>query len=194
MNILDCIRKLDIALVTSDEQFQQAMGIRRRVYCDEISWLTPDTLVDEWDYRAEHFLASLRGQSIATARMLSTYRGALEIEKYIDLDDYRAVGKCAEVSRLCTLSDVRFSPVAVGMFRAFYRYAIVNDIRFVCITAAAHYRRMYLDIGFEHVGGPFRNELLNNTLHDAYVMAVERLEPLWAERRPRMLEMFLQLI
>jgi hypothetical protein len=94
------------------------MDIRRRVYCDDISWLTPETLVDEWDSRAEHFLASLRGRRIATGRMLSTQSGALEIEKYIDLEDYRAIGDCAEVSRLCALSDVRFSPVSVGMFRA----------------------------------------------------------------------------
>jgi hypothetical protein len=51
---------------------------------------------------------------------------------------------------------------------------------------------MCLDIGFEYVGGPFRNELLNNTFHDAYVMEVERLEPYWAKRRQRMLGMFLQ--
>lgn len=190
-NILDCMRELEIVSVTEDEQLRQAMDIRRRVYCDELAWLTPETMVDEWDSRAEHFLASLRGRTVATARTLRAESSVLEIEKYIDLDDYRAAGECAEVSRLCALSEVRFSPVAIAMMRAFFRYATANNVRFAFITAAQHYRRMYTDIGFRYIGGPF--QLLNtNNFHDAYVVDLVKAVEDWAERRPRMLEMFLQ--
>src|SRR5829696_221806 len=193
MGFLEDVRKLEVVPASTNKQFQQAIEIRRRIYCDEISWLTPETLVDNWDSQAVHLLASHYGRAIATVR-INAQKSGLEIEKYINLDNYRSLGKCAEVSRLCALPEIRFSVVTIGMFYALFRYAMANGVRFYCITASPHYRRMYIDLGFKHVAGPFRNKLLNDTLHDAYILDFVGA-PLegpwveeWAKRRPRMLE------
>ena len=51
---------------------------------------------------------------------------------------------------------------------------------------------MYLDIGFKHIGGPFRNELLSNAFYDAYILDLVEVPELWTRRRRRMWEVFLQ--
>jgi hypothetical protein len=124
--------------------------------------------------------------------MLSARSGVLEIEKCIDIDDYREMGNCVEVGRLWALGEVRFSPVAMAMARAFYRYAIANDIRFLFITATQQHRRMYTHIGFRYLAGPFHSELLNNVFHDAYIGDLVNVPEDSTKRRPHMWEMFRQ--
>jgi predicted GNAT family N-acyltransferase len=197
MSILDRVRGLEIVLVNSDEQFQRAMEIRRCVYCDELSWITPEAIPDEWDSQGVHLLASRDGRAVATARINERSSG-LEVEKYISLADYRSSGTCAEVSRLCVLAGERFPLIAVGMLYAATRYALANNIRFFCITAPQMHRRLYTNVGFRYVAGPFRNEIVGAPPLDAYVLDFVGA-PLegpwvenWAKRHPRMLGLFLQ--
>lgn len=181
---------LNIRVALADNgQLADALEIRRRVYCS-IGKLDPACLQDEFDVRATHFLGSTNGQWVSSARMVAD--GDFEMERYFDLSKYRRAGRCAEINRFAILPDFRGSAVAYAMFRGFYRYAIVNQIRFFCIAATpGRYCRMYLHLGFTQIGKTVMYQELRE-FHDAYVLDLDEALNDWRTKRPRILEYFLQ--
>lgn len=189
MNGAQGILTVDVVLA-DDGNRPAALDIRREVYCS-IGKLDPASLSDGFDDRAAHFLGGVGGKWVSSARMVSD-DGEFEMERYFDLSRYRALGRCAEINRFAILADFRGSAVAYAMFRGFYRYAIANSIRFFCIVATpGPNSRMYRHIGFSQFGDTVLYQELH-ALHDAYVIDLEAALPQWREKRPRIVEYFLQ--
>jgi len=184
---------LNVNVVLADDGDRSAaLDIRREVYCS-IGKLDPFCLSDRFDERAAHFLGGVHGEWVSSARMVSD-DGDFEMERYFDLSRYRDLGRCAEINRFAILPEFRGSAVAYAMFRGFYRYAIANGIRFFCIVATpGQNSRMYRHIGFSQVGKTVMYEELHE-LHDAYVLDLQAALPQWREKRPRILDYFLETV
>lgn len=188
MGLLKGLSKLQIVLAKTDEHIHEVLEVRRKVYCNEISWLPPERLTDKYDERAKYFMAKRRSKPVAAARLILGDE-ELEVEEYLNIDLFRQLGKCAEISRLSVLPNFRCSLVTVGLFRAFYRFAITHNIRWFFIGSTPMGLKMYRKLGFEPIGNPVVSKTLN--INQRFlVLDLEKARKEWEINRPAMLKYF----
>lgn len=179
-----------VTIARSPEDLRLVMDVRRAVYVDEMRFRTAATLVDEFDSAATHFLVTVEGVAIGSARMVPGEMH-LEGEVCFDISDWRKQGKVVEIGRLSVLPSYRRSLASVALFRAFYRHALAGSIRFFFVTGAGHVDRLYRSLGFHSIDGPKWYEPCNN-ISKAYILDLDMALVDWRLRRPRMLEYFLE--
>lgn len=189
MTLLDGLDSVTVRIARDEQTRRTAYSIRKAVYCDELEWHTEARLVDDADDHSTHFLAGTEGTWVASSRMVMPEH-TFVMERYIALDDYRAQGDCVELGRLAVLPRHRSTLVPIAMFRAFYRYAIGQGIRFFCVTGTLD-NHLYSRLGFTEVGEPFFNQDVGQVT-TPYVLDLDAAPTIWARRRPRMLGYFMQ--
>lgn len=186
--MIEHLDDVDIVVV-HDGLSKEVRAIRKAVYCDEVGWLSPDQVWDQRDNAATVLLAGRQKVWQATVRMLSASM-PFEMEEYFDLSEYRREGFCVEIGRLAVLPECRRSLLAIALFRALYRVALRGGVRFFCV-AANPANRLYPSLGFQIV-----RDVINyppvNAPAVAYVLDLDRAVVEWRQRRPRMLDYFLQ--
>lgn len=185
----EAILRVDV-IVASVGQMATALEIRREVY-SSAGKPRLTYVLDQFDDRATHFLGSIEGRWVSSARMI-TNEDQFEMTAFFDLKPFLRMGKCAEIARFAILPGHRNSAVAYAMFRGFYRFALKLGIRYFCIAAMPEQvGHMYEHIGFSKVSdsvmfGEF------HALHSAYVLDIDAALDEWSANRPRLLEYFLQ--
>ena len=81
------INKLDIVIVSSDEEYAQAMQVRRDVFVTEQK-ISPQKEFDGNDHSATHVLALCDGQPIGTMR-IRYFNGFVKMERMCVIKDFR---------------------------------------------------------------------------------------------------------
>jgi len=124
---------LQVKIVTSDEERQQAYAIRYEVFV--VGQGVPvDIEMDQHDEEAIHVLAILDGKPVGTARWRTTPKG-IKLERFAVLEEYRSQGVGAAL--------VRFILGEVGQQPMIYLHAQEAVVPF------------YEKFGFVPVGEPF---------------------------------------
>lgn len=165
------------------------MSVREAVYAHELSWLSEDELVDSWDDVATQLLVTLKGRPIASGRMILQDR--FETEDFLDLSTLRAEGKCAEVNRIAVLSRYRGGKIPLLLFRACYRLALREDVRFIIAMTVADHMPLYTGIGFRRIGVDVSSPNLGGT-HTPMALDLNLARAQWRSSRPALLEWFQQ--
>lgn len=79
-----------VKLITVDTDYQEALGIRRKVFIQEQS-VPQEIEIDEFEKSAEHFLLVVAGFPAATGR-LRVKDKFIKFERIATLKDYRGQG------------------------------------------------------------------------------------------------------
>jgi predicted GNAT family N-acyltransferase len=124
--------------ITSKESFDQALKIRELVFVIE-QGVDPAAEYDEFEKESRHFLATLDGKPVGTARWRFTKNG-VKMERFAVLKGARGkgVGKALVIA---VLADVKSTPEAVGKTK--YLHAQLSAMS------------LYSKFGFEKVGDLF---------------------------------------
>lgn len=145
-----------VRIVHSEEELQKAIGIRHAAYArhldadladalkaPEKTDLLPGTVI---------FLAESKvdGTPLGTMRVQTNEFAPLGIERSFELPDWLKTERLAEATRLGV--DQKMGVVVrTVLFKAYYWYCLLNNIRYMVITARRPIDRMYERLFFQDV-------------------------------------------
>jgi len=154
--------------VTTQEQFEKALDLRHRVYCQRMGYFEGRSDEDRWDGHATHFIAvDVDDQVVGTIRFIPSGAHRLPMETFYLLSNYvvaMGISRYAEVSRF--VIDYQVPPadrrsVPFGLFKCIYDHAIETGTNDLFATSKAKLLPKYTTIGFDEIGEPFMDTDFN---------------------------------
>ena len=125
---------MDIRRIRTDIEMDQAFTIRRKVFI--IGQNVPEDIeMDEFDESAKHVLAFTDGMPVGTARWRFTKKGAVKLERFAVLDEYRSTG--------------------IGSALVHFILGEIDNNLLVYLNAQESVISFYEQFGFRSVGGKF---------------------------------------
>jgi predicted GNAT family N-acyltransferase len=130
--------KLTVEKITTKEQLDAAFYIREQVFVVEQE-VAAEEEYDEFEDSSRHFLASLDGQPVGTARWRFTANG-VKMERFAVLEEARGQG-VGQALVAAVLADIEAMPEATGKMKYLH--------------AQLHAMPLYAKFGFQQVGEQF---------------------------------------
>ena len=128
---------LDVVRVTSEQDYQEALRIRRLVFVEEQGVPAALEVAGEYERKATYFLVSLHGQAIGTGR-------------------FRMAGPTVKFERIATLKEARGQGAAAALMRVMQAEAareLPRHLRYMHAQDSAV--PFYHKLGWRAVGEPF---------------------------------------
>jgi len=171
------------------EELPLALEVRRAVYIEELGYDDERILLDPFDQRAHHFLATTReGNPIAALRMLAWDVRPFEFEHFVDASSLLPpASRAAEISRNCILPEfrplTRFQFVHAGMWKLAYDCAARLGLADLWIWAIPRVAKIYEYVGFCNVPIPqFRHPLFRFQFYQLMRLDLRTLEENYRRR------------
>ena len=130
--------KPTVEKITTKEQLDAAFYIREQVFVVEQE-VAAEEEYDEFEDSSRHFLASLDGQPVGTARWRFTANG-VKMERFAVLEEARGQG-VGQALVAAVLADIEAMPEATGKMKYLH--------------AQLHAMPLYAKFGFQQVGEQF---------------------------------------
>lgn len=125
------------------------------------------------------------GSPLGTMRLQTNLHRPLALERSIHLPEWMAGHSLAEATRLGVTQDNVGRVVKTVLFKAYYLYCLMNNIRYMVITARAPIDRQYDRLLFQDVYpgmGYVPLEHVFNLPHRVMYLDVFQVEELWKSR------------
>ncbi|ASN06438.1 GNAT family N-acetyltransferase [Virgibacillus necropolis] len=126
---------MDIKIVETNEELEQAYHIRTTVFVDE-QQVPPEEELDEYDKEAIHFVGSVNGVPIAASRL-------------------RFVDSSGKLERICVLDTERGKSYGKMIIQRMELEIKNNGYEKAKLNAQTHAEIFYQRLGYETVSGEF---------------------------------------
>jgi hypothetical protein len=161
----------------TEEDFQKVIDIRWKGY--KKYFANRDDVIDEFDSakNAILFLATDENdEPIGTIRILDRQNGNIELDKYLNVEMLLSDSDlpCAEATRFSVPNNPCSSQIKLALWKAYYKYCNLNEIKTMIIWIRNSARRDYHRLFFENIGikGNFKHPLLGNLEHQTLTLNV----------------------
>lgn len=118
----------------SDNEKNDAFGIRYQIYCIEKGWLPFDDYInnlesDIYDQSSENFIAVTdEGEPVGTIRVIFNSSAGFQISNCFEVILPEGGQGCAEISRLAVLKEYRSRHIEIRLFREALQYCLKNSV------------------------------------------------------------------
>lgn len=179
-----------VRVVSTEEQLQKAVDIRHAAYARHIDPKlsaalrkpeATDTLPGVAILLAE---SKVDGSPLGTMRIQTNEFRPLGMEKSIELPQWMKGQRLAEATRLGVTQAKEGRVVKTVLFKAYYQYCLLNDIRHMVITARSPIDRQYDRLMFQDVYpgmGYVPLEHVFNLPHRIMFLDVLNAQAMWDE-------------
>lgn len=177
-----------VRLARSEEEVQKAVNIRHAAYARHLepavaaALQRPEPLDTAPGVALLLAESKLDGSPLGTMRIQTNRHRPLGMEGTIDLPTWMQGKGLAEATRLGITQDKVGRVVKTVLFKAYYHYCLLNDIRYMVITARSPIDRQYERLLFQDVYpgmGYVPLQHVFNLPHRIMYLDVFNVEDLW---------------
>lgn len=174
--------------VHTPKEMDHTIRLRQAIYCDELTYMDPSGIVDEFDQGAAIYNAYLHNRAVCTFRIIDSYKVTPEVFEYYSYlkDLFPVQTRFFEVGRFMVIPELRGKGITIPIFKEIFQRALrlnVNGIVLTCVEALIPY---YRKLGFTLLPAPAITHKFLSYPHYAMVLYFEQ-EKLWIEQIKRLL-------
>lgn len=165
------VNDIFVRKAVTDDDLQKVFKIRWKGYSKHYNIHNPKEIIDEFDHAANVTLllaTDATNQALGTIRILDRSRGNIEFDRYLNIDSLLTPAEqpCAEASRLSIPSNPKSQQIKLLLWKAFYRYCVIYNIKTMLISAIhdsiAHDYELLL---FDNIGVTFIHPMAKVEAH-----------------------------
>jgi predicted GNAT family N-acyltransferase len=127
------MKTLQVKQISSEEAKARAFAIRMRVFVHE-QGVPPEIELDDDDRHARHFLATIDGAAVGTARLVMR-RGAAKIGRMAVLKSFRRKGVGADLLKHAVMAARRLGANKIYLHAQVPVIGFYERLGFVCVGA-----------------------------------------------------------